>query len=58
MRRLYSLIVVGAVWCSPALADDECKDVLINKVMDSVSIKKDTYYNTAVLSTLDAQTDD
>jgi hypothetical protein len=63
MRSLYRvfpiLIVVPLFSPMPfAYAGDECKDVLLNKVMNSTEVKRDTYYNISLLSTLNEATDD
>lgn len=55
---VWSLLLICVLWNSAAHAQDECKDVLINKVMDSVSITKDNYYNTALFSNLNETKDD
>ena len=38
-------------------AQDECKDVLVNAVMNTLAVTKDNYYNTAILSTVNEQSD-
>lgn len=59
MRLFVSLVVSLMVLSTQsAIADDECKDVLVNKVMNELKVTKDSYYNTAILSTLNESSDE
>jgi hypothetical protein len=49
----FALAITGA----GAAHSEECKDVLVNKIMDVADVKKDTYYRTTVLTTLSESTD-
>jgi hypothetical protein len=51
------LVLAAALYSSPSYAQDECKDVLVNAVMNRLQVQKDTYYSTAILSTVDESSD-
>jgi hypothetical protein len=54
---IFSTLALALIAPTIAHADQDCKDVLIHKVMDITDIKKNTYYSTSVLATLNRSSD-
>jgi len=58
MRSTIIALAFLASFSTGAAANDECKDVLVNKVMNELKVTRDSYYNTTVLSTLNESSDE
>jgi hypothetical protein len=57
MKRFAFAVSFLTLFTHQAFPQDECKDVLVNKVMNELKVTKDTYYNTVVLSKLNQSSD-
>lgn len=51
----FSFLMFGG--SGPLLAADECKDVLVNAVFNTKSVKWDSYVSTSIISDIDASSD-
>ena len=43
---------------NPAVSSDQCKDILVNAVFNTLSVNKDNYYRTTLLSALDEKSEE